>query len=135
MIHDRAYPHDLPIAFWENNLEELDGEIARLATLCEVRILEPGVFQRVLDSDASVCGTENPIAFAKLRALLMMRLAIREKSVVAFGQAATAKARRLCHRSAKAALSDPQQRVATLRCRRAAAAAVDSAGPRPNLER
>jgi hypothetical protein len=86
-----THTHDLPIAFWENNLEELDGEIARLATLCEIRILEPGAFQRVLDNDASVCGTENPIAFEKLRALLMMHLAIREKSVDAFGQTATAR--------------------------------------------
>jgi hypothetical protein len=86
-----THTHDLPLAFWENNLEELDGEIARLATLCEIRILEPGVFQRVLQKDASVCGTDNPIAFAKLRDLLMMHLAIREKSVDAFGQAATAR--------------------------------------------
>ena len=86
-----THTHDLPLAFWESNLEELDGEIARLAMLCEIRILEPGAFQRVLQNDASVCRTENPIAFAKLRSLLMMHLAIREKSVDAFGQAATAR--------------------------------------------
>jgi len=86
-----THTHDLPLAFWENNLEELDGEIARLAMLCEIRILEPGVFKRVLQKDASVCGSENPIAFAKLRGLLMMHLAIREKSVDAFGQAVTAR--------------------------------------------
>ena len=84
------HTHDLPLAFWENNLEELDGEIARLATLCEIRILEPGVIRRVLQDDASVCGTDNAIAFAKLRPLLMMHFAIREKSVDEFGQAATA---------------------------------------------
>ena len=86
-----THTHDLPLAFWENNLEELDGEIARLAMLCDISILKPGAFQRVLDSDASVCGTNNPIAFTKLRALLMMHLAIREKSVDVFGQAATAR--------------------------------------------
>ena len=59
--------------------------------LCEIRILEPGALQRVLDSDPSVCGTDNPIAFAKLRSLLMMHFAIREKSVDAFGQTATAR--------------------------------------------
>jgi hypothetical protein len=85
------HPSDLPLAFWANNLEELDGEIARLAMLCEIRILEPGAFQRVLQKDTSVCGTDNPIAFAKLRALLMMHLAIRDKSVDVFGQAVTAR--------------------------------------------
>jgi hypothetical protein len=83
-------PLDLPLAYWESNLEELDGEIARLATLCNVRILDPGALQRVLQNDAAVCGTDNPIAFTKLRSLLMMHLAIREKSVDVFGQAATA---------------------------------------------
>ena len=83
--------HDLPLAFWENNLEELDGEIARLAMLCDIRILEPGAVQRVLQKDASLCGTDNPIAFAKLRGLLMMHLAIREKSVDVFGAATTAR--------------------------------------------
>ena len=85
------HTHDLPLAFWENNLEELDGEIARLAMLCGIRILEPGAVQRVLQKDASLCGTDNPIAFAKLRGLLMMHLAIREKSVALFGPATTAR--------------------------------------------
>jgi len=83
--------HALPLAFWETNLEELDGEIARLAMLCDIRILEPGAVQRVLQKDASLCGTDNPIAFAKLRGLLMMHLAIREKSVALFGPATTAR--------------------------------------------
>ena len=85
------HTHDLPLAFWENNLEELDGEIARLAMLCGIRILEPGAVQRVLQKDASLCGTDNPIAFAKLHGLVMMHLAIREKSVQVFGQTATAR--------------------------------------------
>jgi len=75
--------HDLPLAFWANNLEELDREIARLATLCQIRILEPGAIQRVLQKDASVCGTDNPIAFAKLRDLLMLHFAIRENRAAA----------------------------------------------------
>lgn len=81
---------DLPIGWWAENLEELDGEIARLAVLCGVPILETGVVQRVLQKDASVCGTKNAVAFAKLHDLLMLHLAIREKSVVVFGQSQTA---------------------------------------------
>ena len=84
-------PLDLPLAYWESNLEELDGEIARLATLCGVGILEPGVMQRVLQNDAAVCANDNPAAFAKLRGLLMMHLAIRRKSVEVFGSTATAR--------------------------------------------
>lgn len=81
---------DLPLAWWAENLEALDREIARLAVLCKVRILDPGVIERVLRKDASVCGTANPPGFAKLRNMVMMHFAIREKSVDAVGQMQTA---------------------------------------------
>jgi len=82
--------HDLPPVWWANNLEELDEEIARLAVLCQIKLLQPGMIQRVLNRDAMVCGTENPVAFAKLHGLLMMHLAIRQKAVDVVGQAETA---------------------------------------------
>ena len=75
---------------WAEDLEEVDREIARLAVLCQVRVLEPGVIGRVLKNDASVCGTTNPMAFRKLHDLLMLHLAIREKAADSFGQAQTA---------------------------------------------
>jgi hypothetical protein len=55
-----------------------------------VRILDAGVLRRVLQQDASVCGTDNPAAFAKLRALLMMHLALRTRSVDQVGALETA---------------------------------------------
>jgi hypothetical protein len=78
------------IAWWAEKLDDLDREIARLAQLCQVRILDPGVIERVLRKDTAVCGTANPVAFTKLRDLLMMHLAIRDKSADALGQAQTA---------------------------------------------
>ena len=81
--------NDLPPLWWAGTLEEIDHEIARLATLCQVRILEPGVIERVLHKDASVCGTSNEIAFAKLRDIIMLHFAVREKSADAVGQTQT----------------------------------------------
>ena len=75
---------------WSEDLENVDREIARLALLCQVRILDPGVISRVLHRDASVCGTCNPLAFRMLRDMLMLHLAIRDKSADSFGQAQTA---------------------------------------------
>jgi len=75
---------------WTEDLEEVDREIVRMATLCQVRILEPGVIRRVLQKDASVCGSPNDIAFAKLHDLVLLHLAIRQRSVDSFGQAQTA---------------------------------------------
>lgn len=71
------------------NLEDIDRELARLARLCQVRLLQPGVMERVLRRDASVCGTDNPIAFAKLHDLLMLHFAVRAKSAEQVGQGQT----------------------------------------------
>jgi hypothetical protein len=81
----------LLIAWWAKNIDELDREIGRLSSLCGVRILDPGVIERVLQKDASVCGTSNPAAFAKLHDMLMMYFAIRRKSVEAVGQLQTSR--------------------------------------------
>jgi hypothetical protein len=61
-----------------------------LCLLCQVRILDPGIIERVLKKDISVCGTPNPIAFAKLHDMLMFYFANRQKSVDAVGQLETA---------------------------------------------
>jgi hypothetical protein len=79
------------IAWWMENIEELDREIARLCLLCQVRILDPGIIDRVLKKDASVCGTSNPVAFAKLHNMLTFYFANRQKSVDAVGKLQTAK--------------------------------------------
>ena len=81
----------LETAWWVKNIEELDREIGRLSVLCRVRILDTGVIDRVLKNDATVCGTDNPAAFEKLRHLLLMYFDQRTKSVKALGQLQTAK--------------------------------------------
>ena len=78
------------LAWWAEGIEDLDREIGRLCVLCQVRILDPGVIELVLKKDASVCGTSNPIAFAKLHDMLMFYFANRKKSVDAVGQLETA---------------------------------------------
>jgi hypothetical protein len=80
---------NLRATWWGKNLTDIDREIARLCTICNVRILDPGVIERVLRNDASVCGTSNPAAFKKLRDALMMHYHIRDKTVESLGQAQT----------------------------------------------
>jgi hypothetical protein len=75
--------------WWGKNLEDVDREVARLASICKVRLLNAGVIQRVLDNDATVCQSSNPPAFAKLRQALTMHYHVRNKAVGAMGEAAT----------------------------------------------
>lgn len=81
----------LVIAWWAKNLDEVDREIAKLSMLCQVQILEPGVIERVLKKDASVCNANNPIAFAKLHDMLMLHYAEHKKSAESLGQLQTAR--------------------------------------------
>ncbi len=54
-----------------------------------MKLLEPGVIRRVLQKDASVCGAPNAKGFAKLHDLILLHLAMREKSLDSFGRAQT----------------------------------------------
>ena len=80
---------ELGSTWWGKNLDDVDREVARLATLCNCRILDEGVIERVLKNDESVCGTRNPIAFKKLREALMLHYHVRDKAVGAVGEAQT----------------------------------------------
>jgi len=83
-------PSNLGGGWWAKNLDDIDREVARLATICRVTLLDPGVIERVLNNDESVCGTRNKPVFDKLRNALMMHYHIRRKAAGAIGEAATA---------------------------------------------
>ena len=70
---------------WTQHFEEIDLEIARLAVMMDIPILNPGVIDRILGNDASVCGKEKPKAFAELRPMLMMHAADEVKAIGALG--------------------------------------------------
>ncbi len=74
---------------WMKHFDEIDREIAKFAAICQIPILDPGVIERVLQKDTLVCGSQNPRAFDKLRALLMMHYSVRDKAVVALGEQQT----------------------------------------------
>ncbi|MFO1273116.1 MAG: hypothetical protein U1F50_15815 [Rubrivivax sp.] len=71
--------------FWGHQLEGVMKEIAREAAICQVKLLDPGVIEAVLHNNASVCGKDNPLAFKKLRELLMMGFMVQEKAVERLG--------------------------------------------------
>lgn len=74
---------------WYKHFEGIDLEIGQLADVCKIPLLDPGVIERVLHKDTLVCGNYNQRAFDKLRQLLMMHYSVRDKAVVALGEAET----------------------------------------------
>ncbi|MDR7331265.1 hypothetical protein [Roseateles asaccharophilus] len=57
----------------------MDLEIANLALLCRVRLLELPELKRVLDNDASVCGHADAAAFAKLCGLVFLHYDLEQR--------------------------------------------------------
>ena len=82
-------PSELGNTFWGRSLDEVDREVARLSTICSVRILDPGVIERILRNDSSVCGSKNPLAFDKLRNAMKMHYHLRDEAVGQIGEAKT----------------------------------------------
>ena len=82
-----SLPNDLYMnTRWAMNLEELDREIARLALICRVRLLDTGVIERVLRDQSWVSAADNPYAFRKLRQLLLTHFALMERQSAAMGR-------------------------------------------------
>ena len=63
---------------WTETVEALDLEIARLCVMCHIRILDPGVLERVLANDRSL-SSEHETAFDTLRGLLVLHYRTQEQ--------------------------------------------------------
>jgi len=71
--------------FWGGQIEDVMTEIARQASICDVKLLAPGMIEAVLHNNEAASGSTNPMAFKKMRELLMMGFVMREKSVERLG--------------------------------------------------
>jgi hypothetical protein len=81
---------DTRTLWWTKQLDDIDREILRLATICDAHVLQPGVVDRIIKNDSSVCGSPNPRAFEKLRLAVMVHYAVFDKSAAMLGGSQTA---------------------------------------------
>jgi hypothetical protein len=56
---------------WKRHFEGIADELLHLAITCDVQLREPGVIERILKNDASVCGRTNERSFRNLHNLLV----------------------------------------------------------------
>ena len=59
--------------------------MSRLCIACDIAILEPGVFERVLTGGQTVCGRQNPEVLEKLRKHLMAYCQVVGKAIKRLG--------------------------------------------------
>ncbi len=82
---------DLGPRWHTKQLNSVDSEIAKMAYICDIRLLEPGVIEKIVAGDASVCGKSNPEAFRKLRGLVGMHYMLTSDSLQNLGPEQTQK--------------------------------------------
>jgi hypothetical protein len=75
--------------FWGGQIDDVMTEIARQASICQVKLLDPGVIDAVVHDNDSVCGKKNARSFKKLRELLMLGFVVRDKSSEKLGPVET----------------------------------------------
>jgi hypothetical protein len=82
---------DLGPRWHATQLSSVDDEIARKAFICGIKMLDPGVIERVVRGDETVCTKKNKKAFGQLRSLVKMHYALTEDSMQALGPEETGK--------------------------------------------
>jgi hypothetical protein len=70
---------------WQRHLDSIADELLRLSIACDVRLRDPGVVERIIRDDDTVCGSRNPIGFRKLRALVMATFNSLDKAIDRIG--------------------------------------------------
>lgn len=70
---------------WARHLDVIADELVRLSVACNVRLRDPGVIERIIKDDESVCGTKNPIGFRKLRGLVVATFSSLNKAIDRIG--------------------------------------------------
>jgi hypothetical protein len=70
---------------WERHFDGIGEELLRLAIACDLRLRDPGVIDRILANDDTVCGIRNPIGFHKLHLLVKAMYDSIEKSLGRIG--------------------------------------------------
>ncbi|MBT9499285.1 MULTISPECIES: hypothetical protein [Zoogloea] len=93
----------------DHELASIDMEIARLAQLCGVHMLEPGVAEAVLRGDSSMCSSDNPIAWEKMRGLLVLHYHVVSEVAAAEGVDVAAESVRKALQSVRERMRPKQQ--------------------------
>lgn len=81
---------DIKNAAWLRHLDTIGDELLRLTTVCGVDLRQPGVVERIVKNDETVCSKNNAIGFRKLRELVMATFNSLNKAVDRIGPDETA---------------------------------------------
>lgn len=70
---------------WRQQIDGIAREISKLAIVCDIDLSQPGLAERVLKNDDSVCRREDPKSFRHLRQHLMALFPLEEAAIERLG--------------------------------------------------
>ena len=71
--------------YWGRQIDNIAHELSRLAIACDIELGSPGLAERILKNDESVCGRSNPRAFRQIRQHLMALFSVEERAIQSVG--------------------------------------------------
>ncbi len=72
-------------SYWGRQIDNVAHELSRLAIVCDIELGKPGLAERILKNDESVCGRKNPKAFRHMRQHLMALFTLEERAIDQLG--------------------------------------------------
>lgn len=71
--------------YWGRQIDSVARELSRLAIVCDIELGKPGLAERILKNDESVCGRRDPKAFRQIRQHLMALFSLEERAIERLG--------------------------------------------------
>lgn len=71
--------------FWGRQIDNVAHELSRLAIVCDIELGSPGLAERILKNDESVCGRNNPKVFRQIRHHLMALFTLEGRAIERLG--------------------------------------------------
>ena len=72
-------------SFWSRQIDGLAHELSKQAIICDIELGKPGLAERILKNDESVCGRKNPKVFRQMRQHLMALFSLEAAAVERLG--------------------------------------------------
>ena len=72
-------------ALWGGQIDGIAREVSKLALVCDIELGHPGLAERILKNDESVCGRRDQKAFRQLRQHLMALFELKGRAIERLG--------------------------------------------------
>jgi hypothetical protein len=70
---------------WGRQIDAIAHELSELAIVCDIELGRPGLAERILKNDKSVCGRDDPEVFQQMRQHLMALFTLEERAIEQLG--------------------------------------------------